>query len=162
MTDETTSDEPSDESFFETLRSRAKTHGEATFKDPFAHLASQVGFLWYMLGPGAALYVMPVLAANNTTIGKVFCGTPVESGIGLVFGAIAGLGVPATMFFMGRSGLSYMRASGNPNKKNKARSDLVLTGAGFGIIVLAVVAPELVDKVGNTIGFGFSSCVMPY
>ncbi|MFC7078079.1 hypothetical protein [Haloarcula halophila] len=163
MTDDTTDpDTPADEPLFKTLRSQAKTHAEATLQDPLAHVTAQAGFLWMLLGGQASLYVMPVVAANTSTIGSVFCSTPVADGIGLIFGAIAGLGLPATMFFMGRSGLSYMRSSGNPNKKNKARSDLILTATGFGIVALAIVAPELVDKVGSTIGFGFSSCVMPY
>jgi hypothetical protein len=165
MSDDITEpDTSTDESLVSTLRSQAQTHSKATLEDPLAHVAAQAGFLWMLLGgPQTSLFVVPVVAqTNNSTIGSVFCGTPVADGIGLVFGAIAGLGLPATMFFMGRSGLSYMRSSGNPNKKNKARSDLILTATGFGIVALAIVAPELVDKVGSTIGFGFSSCVMPY
>jgi len=79
-----------------------------------------------------------------------------------VFGAIAGLGLPATAFYIGTAGLSYMRAGGNPEKKNDAKEKLVMSGIGFGIVVLALVSPELIDKVGSQMGFGFSDCVKPF
>jgi len=39
---------------------------------------------------------------------------------------------------------------------------LVMSGIGFGIVVLALVSPELIDKVGSQMGFGFSDCVKPF
>ncbi|PCR90304.1 hypothetical protein CP557_06985 [Natrinema ejinorense] len=97
----------------------------------------------------------------QSNVGDVYCGTGVETGINIVFGALAGLGLPATAFFVGRSGLSYMRAGGNPEKKNKAKEKLVMSVIGFGIIVLALVSPELIDKIGSQMGFSFSNCVKP-
>lgn len=104
--------------------------------------------------------VGPATAQSN--VGDVYCGTGVETGIGIVFGAVAGLGLPATGFYVGRAGLSYMRAGGNPEKKNQAKEKLVMSGIGFGIIVLALISPELIDKVGGQMGFGFSDCVKPF
>nr|WP_247729555.1 pilin [Halovivax limisalsi] len=98
----------------------------------------------------------------QSDVGDVYCGTGVDTGITLIFGALAGLGLPATAFFTGRAGLSYMRAGGNPEKKNDAKQKLVMSGVGFGIIVLALVSPELVSKVGDQMGFGFSDCVKPF
>jgi hypothetical protein len=103
--------------------------------------------------------VTPAMAQSD--VGDVYCGTGVETGINIVFGALAGLGLPATAFFVGRSGLSYMRAGGNPEKKNKAKEKLVMSVIGFGIIVLALVSPELIDKIGSQMGFSFSNCVKP-
>ena len=100
--------------------------------------------------------------AAQSSVGDVYCGTGVETGIGIVFGAVAGLGLPATGFYVGRAGLSYMRAGGNPEKKNQAKEQLVMSGVGFGIIVLALISPELIDKVGSQMGFGFSDCVKPF
>ncbi|WP_049911938.1 pilin [Natrinema limicola] len=100
--------------------------------------------------------------AAQSSVGDVYCGTGVETGIGIVFGAVAGLGLPATGFYVGRAGLSYMRAGGNPEKKNQAKERLVMSGVGFGIIVLALISPELIDKVGSQMGFGFSDCVKPF
>ncbi|WP_130498684.1 pilin [Natrinema hispanicum] len=100
--------------------------------------------------------------AAQSNVGDVYCGTGVETGIGIVFGAVAGLGLPATGFYVGRAGLSYMRAGGNPEKKNQAKERLVMSGIGFGIIVLALISPELIDKVGSQMGFGFSDCVKPF
>ncbi|WP_254534079.1 pilin [Natrinema gelatinilyticum] len=100
--------------------------------------------------------------AAQSSVGDVYCGTGVETGIGIVFGAVAGLGLPATGFYVGRAGLSYMRAGGNPEKKTKAKESLVMSGIGFGIIVLALISPELIDKVGSQMGFGFSDCVKPF
>ncbi|AGB17385.1 hypothetical protein Halru_2814 [Halovivax ruber XH-70] len=104
-----------------------------------------------------------VVATNpvSADVGDVYCDTGVETGISLVFGALAGLGLPATAFFIGRAGLSYMRAGGNPEKKNDAKQKLVMSGLGFAIIVTALVSPELVDKVGSQMGFAFSDCVKP-
>lgn len=101
-------------------------------------------------------------AMGQTDVGNIYCGTAVEDGVDVVFGALAGLGLPATMVFVGRSGLSYMRASGNPNQQNEARRDLILSLVGLGVVVLAIVAPELITKFGDNIGFGFSDCVTPF
>lgn len=105
-----------------------------------------------------ALFSGPALAQP---LGDVYCGTPVESLITLVFGALIGLGLPVSMFYVGRSGLSYMRASGNPNQQNEARRDLILSMTGFGVIVLSVVAPEIASKFADEAGFAFSNCVKP-
>ncbi|ELY83749.1 hypothetical protein C487_00265 [Natrinema pallidum DSM 3751] len=55
-----------------------------------------------------------------------------------------------------------MRAGGNPEKKNQAKERLVMSCVGFVIIVLALISPELIDKVGSQMGFGFSDCVQPF
>lgn len=115
-------------------------------------LTAGVAFLMVAVGPAAA----------QNQVGDVYCNTGVETGITLVFGAVAGLGLPATGFYTGRAGLSYMRAGGNPEKKNEAKEKLVMAGLGFGIVCLALVSPELIDKVGSQMGFGFSSCVRPF
>lgn len=101
-------------------------------------------------------------ATAQSDVGDVYCGTGVETGITIVFGAIAGLGLPATGFYVCRAGLSYMRAGGNPEKKNNAKERLVMSGLGFGIIVLALISPELIDNIGSQMGFDFSSCVRPF
>ncbi len=101
-------------------------------------------------------------AMGQTDVGNIYCDTAVEDGVNVVFGALAGLGLPATMVFVGRSGLSYMRASGNPNQQNEARRDLILSLVGLGVVVLAIVAPELITKFGDNVGFGFSDCVTPF
>lgn len=110
----------------------------------------------------ALLVIMAGSATAQSDVGDVYCGTGVETGITIVFGAIAGLGLPATGFYVCRAGLSYMRAGGNPEKKNTAKERLVISGLGFGIIVLALISPELIDNVGRQTGFEFSSCVQPF
>ncbi|MCD2205074.1 pilin [Halobacterium sp. KA-6] len=107
-----------------------------------------------------ALAVGPAAAASN--VGSVYCDTGVATGIDLIFGAVAGLGLPITGLYTGKAGLSYMTAGGNPEKKNKAKDQLVMSGIGFGIVVLALVSPELIDNVGSQMGFGFSECVKPF
>jgi len=116
------------------------------------HLSIGIAFLLVATGPAVAA----------TDVGSVYCGTGVETGIDLVFGAVAGLGLPAAGFYTGKAGLSYMHAGGNPEKKNKAKEKLVMAGIGFGIVALALVSPELIDKIGSQMGFGFSSCVKPF
>lgn len=115
-------------------------------------LATGIAFLVVAVGPAAA----------QNQVGDVYCDTGVATGIDLVFGAVAGLGLPATSFYTGKAGLSYMRAGGNPEKKNEAKEKLVMAGIGFGIVTLALVSPELIDKVGSQMGFGFSDCVKPF
>lgn len=105
--------------------------------------------------------IAPV-AATQGDVGDIYCDTGIETGIGLVFGAVAGLGLPATGFYVGKAGIAYMRAGGNHEKKNEAKEKLIMAGIGFGIIVLALVSPELIDKVGRQMGFGFSDCVKPF
>jgi len=73
-----------------------------------------IAFLVVAVGPAAA----------QNQVGDVYCNTGVATGIDLVFGAIAGLGLPATAFYIGTAGLSYMRAGGNPEKKNDAKEKL--------------------------------------
>jgi len=124
---------------------------------------SRVPSQLFTLVMGIAFFSVAVgPAAAQTGVGDVYCGTGVETGVDLVFSALVGLGLPATAFFVGRSGLSYMRAGGNPEKKNSAKEKLVMSGVGFGIIVLALISPELIDKVGSQMGFGFSDCVKPF
>jgi len=115
-------------------------------------LTMGLAFLVVAVGPAAA----------QNQVGDVYCNTGVATGIDLVFGAVAGLGLPATGFYTGKAGLSYMRAGGNPEKKNDAKEKLVMSGIGFGIVTLALVSPELIDKVGSQMGFGFSDCVKPF
>ncbi|WP_135536438.1 pilin [Halostella pelagica] len=115
-------------------------------------LTMGLAFLVVAVGPAAA----------QSQVGDVYCDTGVATGIDLVFGAVAGLGLPATGFYTGKAGLSYMRAGGNPEKKNDAKEKLVMSGIGFGIVTLALVSPELIDKVGSQMGFGFSDCVKPF
>ncbi|WP_236044940.1 hypothetical protein [Haloarcula nitratireducens] len=98
----------------------------------------------------------------QTEVGSVYCGTAVETAISVVFGALAALGLPAAMIFTGRSGLSYMRSTGNPNQQNEARRDLILSMTGLGIVFLAIMAPEIINKFGSEIGFSFSNCVSPF
>lgn len=119
---------------------------------PVRHAAVGLAFL--------ALAVAP--AAAQSDVGGIYCGTGVDAGITILFGALAGLGLPATAFFVGRSGLSYMQAGGNPEKKNDAKQKLVMAGIGFGIIVLALLSPAIVDNVGSQMGFSFSDCVRPF
>ena len=33
---------------------------------------------------------------------------------------------------------------------------------GFGIIILAVLSPAIIDNIGSQMGFGFSDCVKPF
>jgi hypothetical protein len=104
----------------------------------------------------------PAVAATPDQIGDAYCGTSVESGIDFIFGALTGLGLPLTMFYTARAGLGYMRAGGSAERKNRAKEQLVHSVVGFGIIVFALVAPELISKFGEQIGFSFSACVKPF
>jgi len=70
-------------------------------------LSMGIAFLVVAVGPAAA----------QNQVGDVYCNTGVATGIDLVFGAIAGLGLPATAFYIGTAGLSYMRAGGNPERR---------------------------------------------
>jgi len=103
------------------------------------------------------------LAANNTTtMGTVYCGTGFETGIDLLFGAIVGLGLPASLYYLLKSGFSYMRAGPNAEQLQRSRQKLLMSGAGFGVFVFAIIAPNLITKVGTQIGFEFSQCVRPF
>jgi len=111
-----------------------------------------IAFLVVAVGPAAA----------QNQVGDVYCNTGVATGIDLVFGAIAGLGLPATAF-LHRDGWPLVHAGWRQSeKKNDAKEKLVMSGIGFGIVVLALVSPELIDKVGSQMGFGFSDCVKPF
>lgn len=48
----------------------------------------------------ALLVIMAGSATAQSDVGDVYCGTGVETGITIVFGAIAGLGLPATGFYV--------------------------------------------------------------
>lgn len=118
--------------------------------------------------PTAAMFVALLMliavepASAQESVGSVYCDTVVERGIDMVFGAIAGLGLPVTLFYIIRGGVSYMRAGGRPQRKDDAREQVLMAGVGFGIVLLALAAPELIDKFGSQLGFGFSDCVQPF
>lgn len=135
------------------LAEHAKLRIWQAFKSPPVRHSTQVLLV-------VALFAGP--AMGQTDLGSVYCGTAIEDGIGLVFGSIIALGLPAAMFFVGRSGLSYMRSTGNPQQQNAARKDLILSGLGFMIVVLAIVSPEIIANVSGQLGFSFSDCVKPY
>ena len=115
-----------------------------------------------VLGVLVVLTVATGPASAQSAIGDVYCGTGVETGIDLLFGALLGLGLPASILYIGKSGLDYMRAGGNPERLRVARDQLVMSGVGFGLLVLALISPGLIDKVGSAIGFTFSTCVQPF
>ena len=141
----------------------SQTNGQTIIGDLLRADWSRLRSRVFLLTAGVAFLVAAVgPAAAQNQVGDVYCNTGVETGITLVFGAVAGLGLPATGFYTGRAGLSYMRAGGNPEKKNEAKEKLVMAGLGFGIVCLALVSPELVNKVGSQMGFGFSNCVRPF
>lgn len=106
------------------------------------------------------VFTGPAMAQSD--LGSIYCGTAVETGISIVFGAIVALGLPSAMFFVGRSGLGYMRATGQPQQQMEARKDLILSGVGFMIVVLAIVSPQIISNLGDQLAFGFSDCVKPY
>jgi hypothetical protein len=101
-------------------------------------------------------------AMGQTDLGSIYCDTAVETGISVVFGAIIALGLPAAMFFVGRSGLGYMRSTGDPQQQMEARKDLILSGVGFMVVVLAIVSPQIISNLGGELAFSFSDCVKPY
>lgn len=109
----------------------------------------------------ALVVVLSEPATAQDGVGAVYCDTRVEQGIDVVFGAIAGLGLPATMLYVIRGGLNYMRAGGRPQQREEAREQLLMAGTGFAIIILALAAPGIVTKLGGELGFGFSDCVHP-
>lgn len=138
----------------------------STIRSGIARLQTRVAS--YRLGIKAALVALVLAFAltQPTTaqeaVGTVYCDTTVEQGIDVVFGAIAGLGLPATMLYMVRGGINYMRAGGRPKKKDRARDQFLMAGVGFAIIVLALAAPGIVSKLGGQLGFSFSACVRPF
>ncbi len=159
MNDHTT-DPPNEES---TTRSSDNSHTTARLSRHFQTTSTQTAPRVTTLTIGLAFFVAAVgPAAAQNQVGDVYCNTGVATGINLVFSAVAGLGLPATGYYTGKAGLSYMRAGGNPEKKNEAKEKLVMSGIGFGIVALALVSPELIDKVGSQMGFGFSDCVKPF
>ncbi len=159
MNDHTT-DPPNEES---TTCSSDDLHTVALLRRRYQTTITQAAPRATTLALGLAFFVAAVgPAAAQNQVGDVYCNTGVATGINLVFSAVAGLGLPATGYYTGKAGLSYMRAGGNPEKKNEAKEKLVMSGIGFGIVVLALVSPELIDKVGSQMGFGFSDCVKPF
>ncbi|AAC82861.1 Vng6103h (plasmid) [Halobacterium salinarum NRC-1] len=156
------SDSASDAPSTETASTDDQT-AESTISHRFKAVLARAPPRFVSLSMGLAFLVVAVgPAAAQSQVGDVYCDTGVATGIDLVFGAVAGLGLPATGFYTGKAGLSYMRAGGNPEKKNDAKEKLVMSGIGFGIVTLALVSPELIDKVGSQMGFGFSDCVKPF
>ena len=153
MSDSSTQSNASTTQTTHSLTTHAKLRLGKVLRSPVFKRSAQL-LLLVTLFSGSAL--------AQTNLGDIYCGTTVETGISVVFGAIIGLGLPATMVFVGRSGMSYMRSSGSPNQQMEARKDLILSLVGFGIIVLAIVSPELVAKFGNELGIGFSDCVRPF
>lgn len=140
--------------------SQTRMEVQCTLKHTLRQVPSRA--LTGFIGIGYLVLATGIAAAAPDDVGNVYCDTGVETGIDLVFGAVAGLGLPATGYYMSKGGLSYMRAGGNPEKKNKAKERLVMSAIGFGIVVLALLSPELVDKIGTQMGFGFSDCVKPF
>ncbi len=143
--------------------SRDDSHSASQRRHHFTAIITRSSPRVTTLAMGLAFFIAAVgPAAAQSQVGDVYCNTGVATGIDLVFSAVAGLGLPATGYYTGKAGLSYMRAGGNPEKQNEAKEKLVMSGIGFGIVVLALVSPELIDKIGSQMGFGFSDCVKPF
>jgi len=134
---------------------------DSTF-DPIAVL-NRIVYSRSLLSSSVTLLLVLIVLVEPAAaqMGGVYCGTNVETGIDLVFGALIGLGLPFGMFSVGKSGLKYMRAEGNPEQQNAARKDLIMSGVGFGILIAAIISPEILSKVGSEMGFAFSDCVKP-
>lgn len=117
-----------------------------------AHISMALVFLTLVTAPVGA----------QSDLGSVWCGTGVDTGANIIIGGLAGLVLPATMLFMIRAGLSYERAGGNPEKKNEAKNQLVMSAVGFIIVALAVLSPAIIDNIGSQMGFGFADCMYPF
>lgn len=116
------------------------------------HFVTGLAFLLVAVGPAAA----------QSDLGSVWCGTGVDTGITIAVGAMAGLGLPWTIFSIVQAGIAYERAGGNPEKRNEAKEKLVKSAVGFAIITLAVLSPAIINNIGSQMGFGFADCMNPF
>lgn len=111
---------------------------------------------------GLLFLTLPVGTGTAQQIGSTYCETGVESLIPIIYGMIVALAFPLFGYSLAKSGLQYMNAGANPERKNRAKESLTASGAGFLIVLVALVSPSLLDDIARQLGFAISDCVMPF
>ena len=118
---------------------------------------------------GVVYYTMVMLtvgsASAQTTIGSAICqgnGSGGLSGfINDLVSLLLGVGFLAAIYAVVRSGLKYMNAGGDPERKSQARESLVMSFVGIGLILFVVFLPGFLD---NMLGSSTSiaDCLKPF
>lgn len=108
------------------------------------------------------LLTAPVGTASAQEVGDTYCDTGAEELIPIIYGMIVALAFPVFGYSLAKAGIQYMNAGANPERKNRAKESLTSSGAGFMIVLGALIAPALLTDIAAQLGFNISGCVMPF
>lgn len=119
------------------------------------------------LAKGVAYYMMATLfvgqaaaAPGPAQIGSSICNAGLGSFISQLLGILLAVGFIAAVYAMVRSGLKYMNAGGDPEKKSQARESLMMSFFGAGLILFVTFLPSFLNSLlsGTTI----ATCYTPF
>lgn len=108
------------------------------------------------------LLTVPVGAASAQEVGETYCDTGAEELIPVIYGMIVAIAFPIFGYSMAKAGIQYMNAGANLDRKDRAKESLTSSGAGFMIVLVALISPSLLNDIAAQIGFEISGCVMPF
>jgi len=119
-------------------------------------MALTKGAMYYA---AAMLFVGPA-AAQGGNIGSTLCGTDLMQFISNLLGILLTIGFLAGMYAVARSGIQYMNAGGDPEKKSKARESLVMSGVGLTLVIFVLLLPSFIDTLMSQSNLsGLGNCI---
>jgi len=111
-----------------------------------------------------ALTVLTVGSASAQTIGDEICGQNDSGGLSGflndLLGILLAVGFLAAIYAVVRSGLKYMNAGGDPERKSQARESLMMSFVGIGLVLFVTFLPEFLDSILG--GTSIASCLKPF
>lgn len=123
------------------------------------------------LAKGVAYYTMTMLmvgpaaaqssGSSSTDIGSSICDAGLGSFISQLLGILLAVGLIGAIYAMVRSGLKYMNAGGDPEKKSQARESLMMSFVGGGLILFVTFLPSFLNSLlgPNT---SIATCFVPF
>lgn len=97
---------------------------------------------------------------GSSAIGSSICNAGLGGFISNLLGLLLAVGFIGAVYAVVRSGLKYMNAGGDPEKKSKARESLMMSFIGAGLVLFVTFLPEFLNSLldGTTI----ATCFTPF
>ncbi len=160
MMSDTTQTTTESDGVLDTLESKFDDFEERTGLDVYTTQTNTV--------KGVVYYSMVMLtvgsASAQTTLGSAICqgGSGGLSGfINDLVSLLLGIGFLAAIYAVVRSGLKYMNAGGDPERKSQARESLMMSFVGIGLILFVVFLPGFLDNMLGS-STNIADCLKPF
>ena len=109
---------------------------------------------------GFALTAVTPAAAQSNQLGSTLCNSDLMQLISNLLGILLTVGFLGGMYAVARSGMQYMNAGGDPEKKSQARESLVMSGFGLTLVIVVLLLPNFLNTLLTDSGLaGLSNCL---